>query len=237
MNVRKFVLAFYAGVIIFALALSLNSFYKVQAQCAAGVACTTATTSGGVGSRKQKPPLILPTNTPTSTPNAIQTFAAQTLTAEANPFLIAPAPLVLPTTTPTPLIIPPVAGPNFLLPGVTNIILAVLIIIVCFGGGIWYFFKHTGGQHRLVSADDLNPQPFPPKGMGDGSSQFAKFEDDLNPQPLPPKGIGDSSSQFGKVIHDGSNQFAKIEKSPGPPSDAANQFDKDFNGGEQLDKL
>ncbi len=119
-------------------------------------------------------------------------------------------------------------------------IIGVLIIVVCFGGGIWYFFNHTGGRHQLVSADDLNPHPFPPKGMSDGSSQFGKV-------------IPDGSNQF----HKGWDQFGKVtpsEKDPGPGGDAANQFDKDFpnqiggdggltgneiggSGSDQLDKI
>ncbi len=261
MNIRKFTLALYAGIIIVAIVIVLTPFFMVQAQSCgtvggAPVPCPTASSGVGGGGKKQKPPLALPTNTPTPTPNVFQTFTAETLTAEptANPFLHPPAPpafnpadatatalefaylqcyatifppayqtaaVALTQTSndwsswaeatadvavnrcaygtpvsPTPVFIPPVAGPNSLGPGIINITVAVLIIIVCFGGGFFLIRSRFMGDGS-VRADDLNPQPLPPKGMGNGSNQFAKIED--------------GSSQFQKA----DNQFIKFTKDPG----------------------
>ncbi len=249
MNTRKFAFALYAGIFIAIITFAIIPFAPVQASCGVGgVACPSSTpVSSGIGSRKQKPP-ILPINTPTPTatinfiiqppipgclpypaclatytptPNIFQTFTVETLTAEAR--LRAPAPLVPPSATPTPLVIPPAAGPQLLPPGVTNVIIAVLIIIAGLGGG--FFLLRRGfkppNQNR------------PPNPNLDGSDQFSKITDDLNPQPLPPKGMGD-----------GSNQFFKIED--GSPQDAANQWRKiapdqsepgPTGGGDQLNKL
>ncbi|MBI2758075.1 MAG: hypothetical protein HYX49_05295 [Chloroflexi bacterium] len=264
MNVRKFTLIFYAGVIIASIAFAMIP-QRAQAQCPVGAVCTPEPPSGGGsgggsgngggGNKNNNPtPIPFPTQTPTSTPtptptptstlNAIQTFTAETLTAEAilkapafNPadatatalqfrylqcyatifpplYQTAAAALTQTSndwssqaeatadvavnwcaygtpSSPTPVFIPPIAGPNFLAPGVINMIIAVLIIVVSIAGLFLLLRSRRGGGSP--NADDLNPQPLPPKGMGDGSSQFQKAD-----------------NQFLKV-EDGSNQFQKAD--------------------------
>jgi len=89
-------------------------------------------------------------------------------------------------------------SPSSGLPGPLGMISAVLIIIVCFGGGILFL---RGGSKPP------NPNK-PPSPNYDGSNQFAKIE------------MGDGSSQFAK-LEDGSKQFDKTS-----PLDSANQFQK-----------
>ena len=253
MNIRKFTFALYVGIFIIAI-ISVLIPLVVQAQCdpATGACPLPPPPSGGGG--KKNPPTPIPpqpikTQTPTSTFTSTPTISdfAWTQTTQANANQVATAlcsayqtvtpanvvnwyPCGTPTATVTPhVFVPPVAGPTILRPGVINIIIAVLIIIVCLGGGFLFF---RGG------IKPPNPNK-PPSPNFDGSDQFAKIEmgdgsvkkaDDLNPQPLPPKGIGDGSSQFAK-FEDGSRQFDKDF-----PNDS-NQFAKLEDGSRQFGKV
>jgi hypothetical protein len=220
MNIRKFTLVLFAGIIFITIIATLIPF-AAQAQCPVGAVCTPAPSGGGGSGKKQKPPLILATGTPTISDLAWTQTVSQGQVNVAGTLCsywmtVTPVNVVnwypcgTPTASATPhIFIPPIAGPVFLLPGVINIIIAVLIIVVCIGAGFLLLRSRSMGDGS-AKADDLNPQPFPPKGMGDGSNQFVKWE----------KG-------------DGSNQFAKFE-------DGSSQFDKDLPdgsnqiGGEQL---
>ncbi len=129
--------------------------------------------------------------------------------------------------SPTPVFIPPVAGPQFLPPGVINII-GILIIIVCFGG-LFLFLRSRFMGDGSVRADDLNPQPLPPKGMGNGSDQFDKHFPDGSNQFAK---IEDGSDQFDKHFPNGASQFQKADDQFIKLDDRFN--DIEGNGSEQL---
>ncbi|MCL4530816.1 MAG: hypothetical protein M1282_15575 [Chloroflexi bacterium] len=130
--------------------------------------------------------------------------------------------------SPTPVFIPPVAGPQFLPPGVINII-GILIIIVCFGG-LFLFLRSRFMGDGSVRADDLNPQPLPPKGMGNGSDQFDKHFPDGSNQFAK---IEDGSDQFDKHFPNGASQFQKADDDQFIKLD--DRFnDIEGNGSEQL---
>jgi type IV secretory pathway VirB2 component (pilin) len=104
------------------------------------------------------------------------------------------------------------------LPGPLGMIIAILIIVVCFIGGlvILRFFR-TAGENPAGFADG-------PVAMGDGSvrnansaNKFQKIED-------PSSQFDKSSHQFLKLENDPSNQFQKSD-------DSANQFFKTEDGG------
>ncbi len=141
------------------------------------------------------------------------------------------------------------SGGGFLMFDSYGCILALGIAGMLMGGG-WFLLRRgrPGGDGGSPNADDLNPQPLPPKGMGDGANQFNKdFPDQVGGDG------GDATNQF----HKGWDQFKKVtpsEKDPGPGGDAANQFDKNFpnqiggdggltgneiggSGSDQLDKI
>lgn len=263
MKNHKFSLVLLAAIFITVLASATIPHFTVLAQGVCGIPgtppCPPPSGSGGGGGGgggNQNPtptsyptpkpkPTATSTQTPTSTPNAIQTFTAETLTAAptqpSDPVLltaqacwyiangITPGPshptpswgdiqgdspqcmpTATPSVTPTPFFIPPVAGPQFLPPGVINII-AVLIIIVCFIGGILFIRSRFMGDGSVKVG--LNPQPQPPK-TGDGSNQFFKIFDNAN-QSL--------------KIEDGSNQFMKMDKDPGPTGTNSTELDGKIN--------
>jgi hypothetical protein len=103
--------------------------------------------------------------------------------------------------------IPPVAGPTFVPPGVKNVLILVLLI----GGLSSGTFLILRGFRPPNPNKPPNPNMSNPAPIGDGSAQA----DDLNPQPLPPKGITDGSKQFDKTspLHGsediGGDQFMK----------------------------
>ena len=244
MNFRKLTLIFYAGMIVIIIAAAALHTTAYAQTCGLPGQQPCPPPSGGGGNNPTPIPRLLRTSTPTSTlaatPVPTQTSDPIYLTAMAcwnekfrktpQPDLPTPswgdiqgdAPECLPTLTPSPvptIFISHVAGPNFLPPGVINIIIAVLIIVVCLGGGFLLWRSRRGGGSP--NADDLNPQPFPPKGMGDGSNQFQKADSQFLK-------FEDGSNQFLK-FEDGSNQFLKFE-------DGSNQFQK-ADGTNQFGKV
>ncbi len=225
MNVRKSLLVLSVGILITALIFVAISYQTVQAQCGVtGASCLPPSPppspvggggggGGNGGGKRSKPPLILPTRTPT--PNAIQTFTAETLTAQpsltptATPCVLCPVPNVPPTV---------VAGPVFLLPGVINMLI-IIALIALLAGALFFMFRGSkpsgpnepSNPNRPPNPNDSANQFYKMEDgsnqfskMEDGSNQFSKMEDDLNPQPLPPKGTTDGADQFIKL--DGKSQ-------------------------------
>jgi hypothetical protein len=232
---RKFLFSLFLAIFIFALVYAAIPYTSAYAACGIPGAppCQPPSGGGGGGGGGKKKPAVPPRNTPTpinsDTPTPTISGPAWTQTAIAGVNQVAtqlcsayltatPVSVVnwYPCGTPTPhVFIPPVDGPNFLLPGVINISIGVLIIIICFGGGF-----------LLIRRGFKSPSPNRPPGPPiDVANQFLKFDD--------AQGVADGTS---KGVADGSNQFAKIELPPGPPTDAANQFQKADDGLNQFQK-
>ena len=240
MKNRKFLFSIFLAIFIVALVYAAIPYTSAYAACGIPGAPPCPPPSGGGGgggggSRGggRKKPAIPPTNTPTPIDTATPTISGpawtqtaiagvnQVATQLCSAYLTATPVSVVnwyPCGTPTPhVFIPPVDGPIFLLPGVINIIIGVLIIIICFGGGFFLIrrgFKppnpNTPSTQNFDGSNQFAKIEMHPGPPTDAANQFLKFED--------AKGIADGTS---KSVADGSNQFGK-----GTPNDSGSQFDK-----------
>jgi hypothetical protein len=153
MKTRKFIFIFLIPILMVALASALTP-QPVHAQC------------GIPGS----PPCPPKKKRPTATSVPPTATFTPTATATSTP---TPIPAGLPLTGGE----PGQGSSGFGLPGPFGMLILVMIIGVLFAGGLFIWFRSRFGGGGSPQADDLNPQPLPPKGITDGTDQFQKADD------------------------------------------------------------